>query len=346
MDAAHTGRSGYLLPRSPRVLGRQRATARISSQLVVALDGSLVFGSHDGLVYAVSPARDAIAWRFSTGDRVYPTPLVHPDGRVYVGSDSDRFYSLTPRGRLGVGLATDDDADTSAVVVPDGTMRFAAGRALYSVDPELTVRWRLDFGGKVFSSPAASSDGTVFVGCQDNGVYSVNAEGGVRWRSSTGGDVDASPVIDEARGRVYVGSDDGAVRAFATGDGAEIWTAHVGGYVRAPVALGLDGTLVVGTYGPRTRVVALDSNDGTLRWSIAIPGPPTEDYGIASAALVDGDGRYALGTPDDAVLFVDPDGTVAARVALPADVDSSPVLVADRLLAVGCDDGGMYWLGE
>ena len=51
---------------------------------------------------------------------------------------------------------------------------------------------RLEFGGKVYSSPAARSDGSVIVGCQDDSVYAVDATGAVRWHTPTGGDVDAT----------------------------------------------------------------------------------------------------------------------------------------------------------
>ncbi|MEI8258431.1 MAG: PQQ-binding-like beta-propeller repeat protein, partial [Deltaproteobacteria bacterium] len=219
-------------------------------------------------------------------------------------------------------------------------------RVLYALEPDLTVRWRLGFGGKVFSSPAARVDGTTIVGCQDDTVYAVDATGAVRWRVPVGGDVDATPVIDETRGAVYVGSDDGALYALALADGAVRWRRPLGGYIRAGVALGLDGTLVVGTYGPRPRVFGVSRDDGAVRWSLTVPGPPTEDYGVASAALVDRDGRYAIGTPDDALWILARDGTLEIRVPMPADVDAPPVLVADGVIAVGCDDGAMYVLGD
>lgn len=346
LDPQHTGRSGYRLPHSPHVLRRIEAGARISSQAVIARDGHLLFGSHDGVLYDADPANGSVAWRFNTADRIYPTPLVLESGTIYVGSDADRFFALTSHGALEVGLATGDDADTSAVIVGDGSIRVAAGRVLYALEPDLTVRWRLEFGGKVFSSPAARTDGTTIVGCQDDTVYAVDPAGAVRWHVAVGDDVDATPVIDEARQAVYVGSDDGTLYALALSDGAVRWRTPLGGYVRAGVALGLDGTLVVGTFGPRPRVVGVSRDDGSVRFARAVPGPPTEDYGVASAAIVDRDGRYAIGTPDDSVWILSRDGAIETRVAMPADVDSPPVLVAEGVMAVGCDDGALYLLGD
>ena len=345
-DPQHTGRSGYRLPHAPHSLRHIESGARISSQPVIPRAGRVLFGSHDGVLYDVASDTGAIVWRFNTSDRIYPTPLVLESGSIFVGSDSDRIFALGANGTVDVALATTDDADTSAVLVGDGSLRVASGRVLYALEPQLTVPLRLEFGGKVYSSPAARSDGSVIVGCQDDSVYAVDATGTVRWHTPTGGDVDATPAIDEAHGVAYVGSDDGTLYALALVDGAVRWRRPLGGYIRAGVAIGLDGTLVVGTYGPHTRVVGVARDDGALRWSLDVAGPPTEDYGVASAALVDRDGRYALGTPDDSLWIIGRDGTLETRVGMPADVDSSPVLVADGVIAVGCDDGNLHLLGD
>lgn len=342
-DARHTGRSGYRLPRHPQVVARFTTHGRITSQPVVSARGAVVVTSHDGAVYGL--ARDgSMLWQVNTGDRVYTTPVVRGDGTLVLGTDADRLVVLGPDGTLRLALGTDDDADTSPAAASDGSLRFGAGRSLYATEADLTVRWRLDLGGKVFSAPAVTDDGVAVMGSQDDRVRAIDPDGGVRWTVTTHDDVDAPPAID-ADGAVYVGGDDGVLRAI-TRDGSERWRRPLGGYVRAGVAIGLDGALVVGTYGPRARVVAVDRETGEERWQRAVPGPPTRDYGVASSALVDVDGSYAVGVPDDALWLLDREGALLARVALPADVDGSPALVDDALLVVGCDDGVVYFIGE
>ena len=61
---------------------------------------------------------------------------------------------------------------------------------------------------------------------------------------------------------------------------------------------------------------------------------------------IDRDEVAYVGGEDDFVHAVNPDGTERWRVSLGADVDSSPALLDDGLLVVGCDDGGLYALGE
>jgi len=342
LDRRHTGRSGFVLPRRLDTLARGVTGARISAQPVVLPGGLIALGSHDGLVYAFD-REGTVRWRTAAADRVYTTGLVTPTA-LYVGTDADRMLRLTHGGSVTVALGTSDDADTSAVMNDDGAIYFAAGRILYRVEADLTVRWRVQFGGKVYGAPALMHDGTVVVGCQDDRVYAVSPDGIVRWQFVTGGDVDASSAIGEDD-TVYVGSDDGHVYAIAP-DGIVRWRVGLGGYIRAGVGLTLDHALVAVTYGPRPRIVKLDLADGHTLWSVAVGGPPTADYGIASAPLVDARNAVAVGTPDDAVWIVEEDGRVRVRQAMPADVDSPPVLLDDGVVAVGCDDGRMYVLGE
>ena len=343
LDPRHTGRSGYRLPRHPVITARFVTRGRITSQPVMSARGAVVVTSHDGSVYGL--ARDgSLQWQVNTGDRVYTTPLVRADGTMVLGSDADRIVMLGPDGTLRMALGTDDDADTSLAAAGDGSLRFASGRSLYATDADLTVRWRLMLGAKVYSSPAVTEDGIAVMGSQDDRVRAIDPDGGVRWTVITRDDVDAPPAIGDD-GTVYVGGDDGVLRAI-TRDGVERWQRDLGGYVRAGVALGLDGALMVGTYGPRARLMAIDRESGVVRWERVVPGPPTRDYGVASSALVDVDGSYAVGVPNDAVWLLGREGTTLARVALPADVDGSPALIDDGLLVVGCDDGIVYFIGD
>jgi len=56
------------------------------------------------------------------------------------------------------------------------------------------------------SSPAIGSDGTVYVGSDDNKLYAINGKSGVKlWEFETGREVNSSPAIGPD-GTVYVGS--------------------------------------------------------------------------------------------------------------------------------------------
>lgn len=345
LDRMHTGRSGYALPLDLMVVHRVATGGRISTQPVVNNNGRVVFGSHDGVLYGINVDTATPVFRINAGDRIYSSPLIAPDGTAFVGTDADRLFSVDLRGHTQWALATTDDADTAPARADDGTLRFAAGNILYATTSELTVRWRLQFASKLFASPLVLADGTTLIGCQDDKLYAVDSAGAIKWQFATEGDVDATAAVHGDT--VFVGSDDGHVYALDLNTGTQKWRARVGGYVRAGAAIGLDGRVVVGTFGPTPRVVALDPRTGAIVWSVAVTGgPPTAEWGVASSALVDRDGRYAVGMPNGQLWVIERDGTVLDRVTLgTSPVDSSPILVRDALLAVGNDDGTLFLLG-
>lgn len=345
LDRTHTGRSGYALPLDLMVVHRVQTGGRISTQPVVNNNGRIVVGSHDGVLYGINVETGAPVFRINAGDRIYSSPLIAPDGTAFVGTDADRLFSVDLRGHTQWALATTDDADTAPARAEDGTLRFAAGSILYATTSELTVRWRLQFASKLYSSPLVLADGTTLIGCQDDKLYAVDSAGAIKWQFATEGDVDSTPAVHGDT--VFVGSDDGSVYALDLNTGTQKWRARLGGYVRAGAAIGLDGRVVVGTFGPAPRIVALEPRTGAIAWSVAVTGgPPTAEWGVASSALVDRDGRYAVGMPNGQLWILERDGAVLDRVTLgSAPVDSSPILVRDALLAVGNDEGALFLLG-
>ena len=59
-----------------------------------------------------------------------------------------------------------------------------------------TPIWEFETGYRVDSSPAIGSDGTVYVGSQDNKLYAINGKTGVKlWEFKTGRFVYSSPAI-------------------------------------------------------------------------------------------------------------------------------------------------------
>ena len=68
-----------------------------------------------------------------------------------------------------------------------------------------TPIWEFETGGRVSSSPAIGSDGTVYVGSDDKKLYAINGKTGVKlWEFVTGDGVSSSPAIgSDGRGGPY-----------------------------------------------------------------------------------------------------------------------------------------------
>ena len=79
-----------------------------------------------------------------------------------------------------------------------------------------TPIWGFVTGGDVRSSPAIGSEGTVYVGSEDNKLYAINGKTGVKlWEFETGDRVRSSPAIG-SDGTVYIGSHDNKLYAIKT----------------------------------------------------------------------------------------------------------------------------------
>ena len=75
------------------------------------------------------------------------------------------------------------------------------------------------------SSPAIGSDGTIYVGSEDNNLYAINPDGTKKWAFDTGDDVNSSPAIGRD-GTIYFGSLDGnlyAIKSSSIGPADSPW---------------------------------------------------------------------------------------------------------------------------
>ena len=351
-DPAHSGRSPYKGPRAADPKWAFRTQGRIYADAAIAQDGTIYIASLDGFLYAVSPDGKE-KWSFNAGGKIWTTPALAADGTIYFGSDADKIYALTPHGKVKWTLSTEMppekkgqkvpagqwDVDTSPVVGPDGTVYFACHYYLYAVRPSGELRWRFQAGVgrvKIFSSPALGPDGTLYFGTQGKRLFAVNGAGAAVWNVETGGDNDAAPAV--SGDTVYFGSDDGKVRALSTADGTARWEADLGAPIRAPIAVGPDGTVFAATYGARPFVVALDKDKGTERFRFFTEAGDGAFYGIQSGILVDKEGYLYFGGRDHYIYCLTPDGELKWRYETGDQVDSGPVLDKNGTLYVGSDD--------
>ena len=120
--------------------------------------------------------------------------------------------------------------------------------------------WEFETGAGVLSSPAIGSDGTVYVGSQDEKLYAINGKtGGKLWEFVTGGYVHSSPAIG-SDGTVYVGSVDGKLYALNGKTGVKLWEFQTGSLVTSSSpAIGSDGTVYVGSRDKKLYAIKTDS---------------------------------------------------------------------------------------
>jgi outer membrane protein assembly factor BamB len=173
-----------------------------------------------------------------------------------------------------------------------------------------SVKWTFATAGEVKSSPAVGSDGTIYVGSDDNNLYAINPDDRKRhfefgdrafptvneWKFPTGENVRSSPLVVESGDdtTIYIGSDDNLFYALDQ-DGNELWNFNVGGDVSlGRPSIGPNGNIYVSNSEDITPFIyALNSVSGVEVWSFDI-GDETE---------------YMAGVdPDSGVIYTDRSG--------------------------------------
>jgi outer membrane protein assembly factor BamB len=181
------------------------------------------------------------------------------DGSVYE-LGGQRLVALTARGTTRWTLPIAASSFYGALLVGrQGVIYAGDGTALVACTSHGRVLWRRRLSGGV-AALAERADGVVLaVGA--TGMSAVDPAGRPLWQRALGR-TSASPAFPpsiavDARGRAYVGTADGMVRAIAP-DGMVLWTLPAGARTTLgetpSVALGPDGALTIAGTDGRLRV--------------------------------------------------------------------------------------------
>jgi outer membrane protein assembly factor BamB len=132
-------------------------------------DGTVYIASFDGYLYAIYP-NGTLKWRHSIDWGTGNTPSIGRDGTIYVGGKY--LYAVNPNGTRKWTFYCGNwmEVTTNIAVSNEGTLYFGASEKLAKGDiiavfQNGTEKWRRTIADDwIFSSPAISSDGTIYIG--------------------------------------------------------------------------------------------------------------------------------------------------------------------------------------
>jgi len=284
--------------------------------------------------YDTSSNNGAVKWKFKTGNGISSSPAISSDGTIYVGSEDNYLYAISPNGILKWKYETGKRILSFPAISSDGTIYVGSwDHYLYALNPDGTLKWKYQTGDQIWSSPAISSDGTIYVGSEDHYLYALNPDGTLKWKYETGSSVGSSPAI-ASDGTIYVGSGDHYLYALNP-DGTLKWKYETGSYVGSSPAISSDGTIYVGSWDHY--LYALNP-DGTLKWKYE-----TGSY-IYSSPAIASDGTIYVGSYDHYLYALNPDGTLKWKYETGNTIPSSPAIASDGTIYVGSYDHYLYAL--
>lgn len=229
----------------------QHNSLSISHSPVIGLDGKIYFACYSDSLYAVRPD-STLAWARPLGASVNAAPAVGSDGRIYVATTRDtlsrKLWCFNPDGTSPWSFDLAAEAEfASPAVGPDSTVYVGAGRFLYAVGPNGTLKWRDSLAAQIQSCPAIANESTLYVVAATR-LYCIGTDSVVRWRMSIGGSINyCSPAVD-ADGNVLVGTaaDTSSMFYVIGPDSTVLWQTRLTDDVWSSPAIGPDGRVYLG----------------------------------------------------------------------------------------------------
>lgn len=165
-------------------------------------DGNLVYvSSVDHYLHAIDPETYEFAWpAIDLGGAAPGTPLVGPNGNIYIGSFASEVIKVDP-ATGATTLLTSTQGWVWGGPVTDGQNIYFGDLEgnLFAVDASNGSQlWSIQPGGPVVGSPLALEETIVFA-TESGSVYAVDIDGKIIWQRDVGGEIFTVPVAGSER---------------------------------------------------------------------------------------------------------------------------------------------------
>lgn len=317
----------------------------MDSSLAIAPDGALYAASYSandnaGHLYALNPVTGAVNWVFTTNtlSPIHTSPVVSPSGNIYFGDDNGDLYAVDPSGSSLSGWPVSLGASvTSSAALGSAWLYVGTGDGvMHAIDP-LTGAAKPGFSfmapGGLTSSPSIGPDGTVYVGAGD-GLHAIDPDTGAEktgFPYATGDEVHSSPAIGPD-GTVYFGSRDAFFYAIDP-DGTLKWSSTGSDSVDVSPVIGAISASTYVYFGDSSSFYALSGENGSAaaNWPMAISVTPR------SSPAVGADGTVYIGSDDNNLYAIDPDGGPSAWPEVKWTVNGTKQIVSSVSIGAGGD---------
>ena len=189
-------------------------------------DGELVYvTSVDHYLYAIDPETYEFAWpAIDLGGAAPGTPLVGPNGNIYIGSFASEVVKVDPATGAKT-LLTGTQGWVWGGPVSDGQNVYFGDLEgnLFAIDAASGDQlWTIQPDGPIVGNPLLADSEIVFA-TESGSVYAVDVEGNIVWQRDVGGQIYTAPVSGSERIVVAPMQADFALAVLDT-NGNQVWT--------------------------------------------------------------------------------------------------------------------------
>ena len=343
-DPLRTGRTSLASAKTANIKWKFPAGAAIDgSSPVVDMDGSVIFGSVSGKVYAVAPD-GAGKWLYLAGGPVRSTAAIGQEGTVYIGADDGKLHAIRagePHWSVALGLAVPG----SPALGPDGVLYVGSDDGpdgdliprgqVHAVTPTGGVAWSVPADGPVVGS-VALGDGVLYAGTLAGTLVAVTTGGAVLWTRQAGPEIRVTPSIT-ASGDVLFATSDSRLHMLSAAGDPVFEPVETPGAAQRGFALMPDGGFVLTTVNG-----FFSGHDaaGVNQWNASFG----TGHAMTSAPIVAGDLAYA-GEDEGTFYAFTFAGAQFAGGYVGGTTVSDPAVGPDGTLYVCSDSGFLFAIG-
>jgi outer membrane protein assembly factor BamB len=241
---------------------------------IVVSQGRVYFGCSDGKVYVLDAETGDEEWDFTTGDKIWSTPVIDGD-TLFIASFDKKLYAInamTGKGKweFDTGEVDTGGAIASTPLVYNDTVYIGSfDRHIYAVsatDGSLIWKSEVEAGSWFWAKPVVYNN-TIYAGNLDGKVYILNAGTGdeVVDAIDLGSPISSWPVLVDST--IIIASEDGRIRAIDTSNNQKSEFKNLGEKINAPLSAS-DGIVYIHT--SEGELHALNAQTGAILWSIPL----------------------------------------------------------------------------
>ena len=287
-------------------------------------------------------AGGSFKWSFAAGDKIYSSPALGLDGKIYFGSDDGKLYALNPDGSADWNYTTGDKVRSAPTLDANGTIYFGSDDGkLYALDSNGSERWSYTTGAMVRSSPAIGTSGKIYFGSDDGKLYALDANGSADWNYSTSNAIHSPPTIS-SEGMIYFGDSAGTV--YELNSFGELQR-FFDSFAAIHTTIALDPANQQLYFSNRNGNIYALSTASVASWNSALWSFAANN--LDSAPVVAEDGTIYIGSYDDARLYaLAADGSILSSkfYSIAGAINATPTLGANSRIYFSSGDGYLYAL--
>ena len=219
----------------------------------------------------------------------------------------------------------------------------ASGDAVYRLDSNETMIYKLQVSGSSGSSCSIAYDSTVYISSSDNDLYAFSKNATSVWAAlPLGGNTSATPTVDSTLQRVYIGISNNNFLGVNRLTGAVVWNFFTSSPTSNCAVISSDRRLVFPTNDGTLYGVDLEASDAPSAptWTFSLP-----DQSPTSPAI-DQYGYFYFGTANGNLYAMSMNRSEQASqlwsLHLGGQLLAAPVIDANGTLYVGSTDSNMY----